>query len=117
MLAESTIQQVNLKMVDRFRQWLLAQHYARSTQERYCSISRELCHHVGGRSLGSVTPMDIGEFLTATLPHRWADNFITDRLSALRCFFDFLYLGGVVDRVAPGFLKSRPRQRTLGSSA
>jgi hypothetical protein len=39
-----------------------------------------------------VTPMDIGDFLTHTLPDRCADIYIADQLGALRSFFDFLYL-------------------------
>lgn len=104
---------INLEMVERFRRWLVAQKYSLSTQERYCRIARKLCHHVGRRSLSSVTPMDIGDFLTYTLPDRWADSYIADQLGALRSFFDFLYLGGVVDSVAPRFLKARARPKPL----
>jgi hypothetical protein len=44
--------------------------------------------------------MDIGDFLTDTRPDKWADNYIADQLGPLRSFFDFLYLGGVVDMLA-----------------
>jgi site-specific recombinase XerD len=104
---------INLEMVERFGRWLIAQKYAVSTQERYSRIARQLCSHIGRKALSSVTPMDIGDFLTNTLPDRWADNFIGDRLGSLRCFFDFLYLGGVVDKVAPRFLKARARPKAL----
>jgi site-specific recombinase XerD len=57
--------------------------------------------------------MDIGDFLTHTLPQRWSDDHVTHRLGALRSFFDFLYLGGVVDKVAPRFLRARSRVRKL----
>jgi integrase/recombinase XerC len=107
---------LNLKMVDRYRQWLTAQQYAPSTTERYCRVARELCHYIGERKLSSVEPMDIGDYLTQALPARWTDNFISDRLGALRSFFDFLYLGGVVDKVAPRFLKSRARMKPLPRS-
>ncbi len=104
---------LNLEMVERFGRWLVAQKYAASTQERYCRIARKLCHHIGRRALSSVTPMDIGDFLTHTLPDRWADSYIADQLGALRSFFDFLYLGGVVDSVSPRFLKARARSKPL----
>ena len=104
---------VNLEMVERFRLWLTAQKYSPSTHERYCRVARKLCRYIGKRSISTVTPMDVGDFLSATLPNRWADGYISDQLCALRCFFDFLYLGGVVDRVAPRFLKCRPRPRAL----
>ncbi len=104
---------VNLEMAARFGRWLGAQKYSTSTQERYCRIARKLCHHIGEKALSSVTPMDIGDHLTSTLPDRWGDNYISDQLGALRCFFDFLYLGGVVDSVAPRFLKARARAKAL----
>ena len=108
-----SIKAVNLEMVERFGRWLAAQKYSLSTQERYCRIARKLCHHIGRKALVSVTPMDIGDYLTQSLPERWADNYISDQLGALRCFFDFLYLGGVVDSVAPRFLKARARIKAL----
>ena len=61
---------INLEMVERFRQWLVAQKYSLSTQERYCRTSRKLCHHLARKALSSVPPMDIGDFLTQTLPTR-----------------------------------------------
>ena len=103
----------NLKMAERFRAWLGAQKYSLSTQERYHRIACKLCHFVGPNALASVTPMDIGDFLTRTLPDRWQDSYISDHLGPLRSFFDFLYLGGVVDSVAPRFLRARARSKPL----
>lgn len=109
----ASFKKVNLEMADRFGRWLSAQKYSDSTQDRYCRIARKLCHHIGKKALSSVTPMDIGDYLTRTLPDRWGDNYISDQLGALRSFFDFLYLGGVVDSVAPRFLKARARRKAL----
>ena len=109
----ANVKAVNLEMVNRFNKWLAAQKYSPSTQERYCRVARNLCNYIGNRSLRFVKPMNIGDFLTSTLPSRWADNYIADQLGALRSFFDFLYLGRVVDSVAPRFLKSRAKQRKL----
>ena len=104
---------LNLEMAERFRAWLGAQKYSPSTQERYHRIACRLCHFIGPKTLDSVTPMDIGDFLTKTLPDRWQDSYIADHLGPLRSFFDFLYLGGVVDNVAPRFLKTRGRIKPL----
>src|SRR5690349_13309755 len=112
-LRRASSKKVNIEMANRFERWLSAQKYSSSTQERYCRIARRLCHAIGKRALSSVTPMDIGDYLTHTLPDRWGDNYISDQLGALRCFFDFLYLGGVVDSVAPRFLKARARIKAL----
>jgi site-specific recombinase XerD len=103
--------ELNLEMAERFRRWLVAQKYAVSTQDH--KIARQLCEYIGAKPLARVTAMEIGDFLTHTLPERWADSYIADRLGALRSFFDFLYLGGVVDSVAPRFLKARARTKPL----
>src|ERR1051326_4281762 len=58
---------VNLEMAYRFGQWLNAQKYSSSTQERYCRIARKLCHHIGKKALSSVTPMDIGDYSSLLL--------------------------------------------------
>ena len=108
-----SFKRLNLEMAERFRAWLAAQKYAVSTKERYYGIACKLCRYIGQKALGSVTPMDIGDFLTETLPDRWADSYISDHLGPLRSFFDFLYLGGVVDSVAPRFLKARARIKPL----
>ena len=63
--------------------------------------------------LRHVTPMDIGDFITQNLPRHWSDVHVSHQLGALRCFFDFLYMGGIVDSVAPRFLRSRGRIKKL----
>jgi len=110
---QKSFKQLNLEMAERFRAWLAAQKYSLSTLERYHRIACKLCHFIGGKALSVVTPMDIGDFLTKTLPDRWADSYISDHLGPLRSFFDFLYLGGIVDSVAPRFLKARARSKPL----
>ena len=57
--------------------------------------------------------MDVGDFIGKTLPEKWTDGYVLLRLQALRCFFDFLYLGGIVDSVAPRFLRARPAPHKL----
>jgi integrase/recombinase XerC len=104
---------INREMARRFRSWLIAQHYAPSTWRRYYATAGKLCSFIGSKSLRDVTPMDIADFLTRSLPRAWSDTLVSDRLGALRSFFDFLYLGGVVDRVAPRFLHARARVRRL----
>jgi site-specific recombinase XerD len=110
---QQSVKSLNLKMAERFRAWLSAQKYAASTQKRYHRVACKLCEFIGRKALASVTPMDIGDFLTQTLPDRWQDSYISDHLGPLRSFFDFLYFGGVVDSVAPRFLKARARTKPL----
>lgn len=108
-----SLQELNRAMAEQFRTWLIGQKYAASTVEKYHRIALKLCHHLGAKAFSTVTPMDIGHFITSTLPDRWNDNYIAEILGPLRSFFDFLYLGGVVDSVAPRFLKTRARPKPL----
>jgi integrase/recombinase XerD len=105
--------QLNRELACRFRRWLDAQHYAASTQNSYCRVVNRLCKFIGNTDIADVTPMDIGDFITHNLPPGWSDTHVSHQLGALRCFFDFLYLGGIVDKVAPRFLRSRAHNRKL----
>jgi integrase/recombinase XerD len=104
---------VNRELASRFRRWLDAQHYAASTQSSYCRVVLRLCRYIGNTDIGDVAPMDIGDFITHSLPPSWSDTHVSHQLGALRCFFDFLYLGGIVDKVAPRFLRSRAHNNKL----
>jgi integrase/recombinase XerD len=108
-----TTKNLNREFAFRFRRWLIVQHYALSTQESYCRIVLRLCRYLGNKVMRDVTPMVIGDFLAATLPPKWSDDHVSHQLGALRCFFDFLYLGGIVDKVAPRFLRARSHVRKL----
>ena len=103
----------NGEMARRFRRWLDVQNYAPSTMDGYGRVVGELCRFLGNKTVRDVTPMDIGDFLTQVLPEKRSDCHVVHRLGALRSFFDFLYLGGVVDSVAPRFLRARTREKKL----
>ncbi len=108
-----SLAQVNLEMANRFRRWLDAQRYMPSTVASYYRKAARLCIHIGDKPLRKVTPLDIADFLAREKQPSWSGGFVSDWLIGLRRFFDFLYFGGIVDRVAPRFLKARPRMRKL----
>jgi site-specific recombinase XerD len=101
---------INLEMVFRFQQWLTAQKYIPSTVKRYCGECRKFCSFIGAKPLREVVPLDVSEFITSNLRHHWSDTVVNSRLAALRTFYDFLYMGGVVNTVPPRFI--RPRKVT-----
>lgn len=111
--ARRSFRKLNREMADRYLSWLMGQKYASTTSQIYYRLALKLCGYIGRKALADVTPMDVGDFLTETLPERWSDGYVTRNLGALRSFFDFLYLGGVVDSVAPRFLRGRSRQKSL----
>ena len=100
----------NLEMVDRFRKWLVAQKYLPNTVEKYCGTSKNLCEFIGSRSLRDVLPIDVSDFISSHVKPTWTDAVVNSRLAAIRTFYDFLYMGGVVDAVPPRYI--RPRRVT-----
>ncbi len=97
-------------MLRRFQQWLTAQKYLPTTVQKYCSVSRRFCSFIGDLPLREVAPLHISDFVTSNLARGWSDGVVQGRLGPLRTFFDFLYMGGVVDAVPPRFI--RPRRVT-----
>jgi len=103
----------NAEMVRRFRQWLTAQKYIPSTVEKYCGLCKGFCTFIGNKPMREVIPLDISDFITSNLRKTWGDSVVNSRLAALRTFFDFLYMGGVVNTVPPRFIRPRRVTRKL----
>jgi integrase/recombinase XerD len=97
-------------MLRRFQRWLDAQQYASNTVQKYFSICRRFCSFIGGKALRDVSPLDVSDFVSSNIVRGWSDGVVQSRLGALRSFFDFLYMGGVVNAVPPRFI--RPRRVT-----
>ena len=97
----------NLEMVNRFRQWLTAQKYLPDTVDKYCGTCRDFCGFLGNKSLRQVIPLDVSDFISAHVRPAWTDSVVNSRLAGLRTFYDFLYMGGVVDAVPPRFIHPR----------
>jgi site-specific recombinase XerD len=100
-------------MAARFRKWLTAQNYLRSTVQKYGSFADAFCGYIKAKPLREVVPLDISAFITSNLPPRWTDALVNDRLACLRSFFDFLYLGGAVASVPPRSIRPRKVPRKL----
>ena len=101
------------EIVARFAIWLDHQKYAKSTNRAYCYIARQACRFFNRKRLRSVTPLDVSEFIGKASSSDWGTGQIRYALTALRCFFDFLYLGGLVDSVAPRFVRSPHKSHLL----
>lgn len=97
----------NLAMARRFRRWLTAQKYVPSTVDKYCRTCTDFCAFIREKSLRQVIPLDITDFITSHIRPTWTDTVVNSRLAALRTFFDFLYMGGVVNAVPPRFIHPR----------
>ncbi len=102
--------QVNAEMVRRFQMWLNAQKYLASTVTKYSNECKKFCAFIGNKPMQEVIPLDVADYISTNLPRKWADNLVNSRLASLRTFFDFLYMGGIVNTVPPRFI--RPRKVT-----
>lgn len=110
----------NAELLSFFVEWLVAQRYARTTREAYSRIALRFCRFLGEQHVETVTHLDVRRFLIAVMKRDLSAEGCNRHLWALRRFFDFLYLGGVVDAVAPRFVRGRRTMqripRTLSES-
>jgi site-specific recombinase XerD len=110
----------NAELLSFFLEWLVAQRYARTTREAYGRVALRFCRFLGDQHLQSVTHLDVRRFLIEVMKRDLSAEGCNRHLWALRRFFDFLYLGGVVDAVAPRFVRGRRTMqripRTLSES-
>jgi integrase/recombinase XerD len=81
--------------------------YSTETQQSYDLTVEKLCTFLGRKKLRRVSPLDIADFLAHFAKESAADSYIANQLCALRCFFDYLCLGGLVDSVAPRLIRCR----------
>jgi len=103
----------NEELVRRFSEWLVCQRYSRTTREVYNRIAGKFFRFWGRRNFSYVSPLDIHQFLTKSSDRDLSGDVVHRYLWALRSFFDFLCLRGVVDEVAPRLVRSRPARRRL----
>jgi site-specific recombinase XerD len=101
------------ELVRGFSDWLICQRYSRTTFSVYNRVVNKFCQFWGCRKLSAVTHLDIRAFLIEVSKRDLSADILHRYLWALRCFFDFLSMGGVVDESAPRFIRPRPVARPL----
>src|SRR5215467_11468826 len=101
------------ELMARFSDWLICQRYSRTTLSTYNRVTRKFLSFWGARRLSSVTHLDVRAFLIEVSKRDLSDDVVHRYIWALRCFFDFLCKGGVVDEVAPRLIRLRPIVRPL----
>ncbi len=106
-------EQQNAELARRFEMWLRALHYSRSTLQAYARVVRKLRIFLGDKAISEVKHLDIRMFISREIERDISPDAANRYIWALRCFFDFLYLGGVVDAVVPRFVKPRPVRKKL----
>jgi integrase/recombinase XerD len=105
---------VNKQLAGRWKQWLVALHYAEHTRDHYMKSLYLFLDYLGKRPVSGVTHLEVRQFISY-LSNRGATLATVYRhLGVLRIFYDFLNFGGVVSYVAPRLVKLRPPRRQPG---
>jgi len=91
----------------RYEKWMIAMHYASPTRWVYRKTIRMFIEFLGKKSISSVTHLDVSRFATQVSENGASLNTTYRHLGVLRVFYDFLNLGGVVNYVAPRFVRIR----------
>jgi integrase/recombinase XerD len=95
------------ELVAHFKEWLRVLKYSKTAQDSYARGVSKFCVFIGDKPLVAVTHHDVRNFLLEITRRDTSVQCANRFLGGLRCFFDFLYLGGVVDTVAPRFIRGR----------
>jgi len=103
----------NSELACKFGEWLVAQRFSRSAYEAYTKVAFSFCHFIGRRHVSTTNHLDVRFFLIDLMKRDLTVDGYNRHLYALRRFFDFLYMGGVVDAVAPRLVRGRRRDRSL----
>jgi site-specific recombinase XerD len=99
----------NAELAQRFHEWLTLERYSRQTRLNYKYTVNGFCKSLGRKRIHRVTHFDVRRYLTRRLPQWSSAEAVNRQLTALRAFFDFLCLGGVVDSTVPRLIKNRLR--------
>src|SRR6202522_4095027 len=90
-----------------YHKWMKAMHYAGTTQTTYLKALHQYVGFMGQRSLARAKHTDIRLFIAHASENGATLGSVYRHLGILRQFYDFLNLGGVVDYVAPRFVRLR----------
>lgn len=97
----------NRGLVRQYHKRMKAMHYAGTTQTTYLKALHQYVGFMGQRSLARAKHTDIQLFIAQASENGATLGSVYRHLGILRQFYDFLNLGGVVDYVAPRFVRLR----------
>src|SRR6266478_5437047 len=97
----------------RFVRWLRVQEYTAETNRHYLSSIVSLCRFLNDIPATDVTHLDIRDFLASVAQRGVKRATIWRAMSALRCFFDFLNMGGLIAWSPPRFVRLPPLKRRV----
>jgi site-specific recombinase XerD len=103
----------NSELAYKFGEWLVAQRFSRSAYEAYTKVAFSYCHFIGQRHVSRTNHLDVRYFSIDLMKRDLTVDGYNRHLYALRRFVDFLYMGGVVDAVAPRLVRGKRHERAL----
>src|ERR1700693_6012477 len=103
----------NDDLTRRFTRWLKVQEYTAQTNRHYLASIASLCRFLNDIPATDVTHLDIRDFLASVAQRGVKRSTIWSAMSALRCFFDFLNMGGLITWSPPRFVRLPPLKRRV----
>jgi integrase/recombinase XerD len=111
------------EIVQRYHKWLVVQRYSTSTQFIYSRTVKHFTAFIAPKEFLNTTHFDIQEYLAHSAASGRTPKAIRGELYALRIFFDFLNLGGLIQWVParmvrlkrlPRYLPKVPTRKQIG---
>lgn len=103
--------ELNRELSARFGRWLGVQGYIPDTKRQYLVSVLSFCEFLGNIPATEATHLDIRDFLAFVAQRGLKRASIHRVMYALRCFFDFLNLGGMINWAPPRFIHLRRIER------
>ena len=101
----------NFELVARYSRWLFVQRYSASTRYIYLRAIQKFITYIASKPVVDTNHFDIQEFLASSAAQGRTIKAVHGELYALRVFFDFLNLGGLIKFVPPRYIKLRALPR------
>lgn len=95
----------NADLTARFARWLKVRQYAAATNRFYLGSIVSLCEFLDDVPATDVTHLDVRDFLARIARQGLKPATIWRAMCALRCFFDFLNMGGLINWSPPRFVR------------
>ncbi len=86
----------NEKLAERYARWLVAQGYAQATRYYYLSAVASFLKFLGNMAATKTTQVEVQEYIASSAAAGCPAYKLRERLYALRIFFDFLCMGGLI---------------------
>ena len=103
----------NRILAAKFSQWLLIQNCSLSTRRAYDGVVADFCRFIGSRSFAETKHSDIRRYLAFLMGRGRSAKSLDQKLYALRSFFAFLSLGGIVSTNPARLIGTRKVPRRL----